>query len=573
MRCFPGSTRRGLLRASGLCGVLAVMALAAPGLADVDDVPTVDTATATEPVTEVVKEAAQEVAADPAVPADAEDPFAAVDEPAVSADEARGVRVRVKLDVTGELLAPAGPDAPPVREPVEMTARFDFEETPSPPSAPEAATVVRRVYRDAAASMRVGEARTTAALEADARRLCVVRQGTTPMPYLVDGYLSGEESDLLETPFDSLLVDDLIPREAASIGKAWEVPADITAGLLAIDTVESGVIEARIQDVADDRATVTFAGIIDGAVDGVPTHVTVEGRFTVAARNVVATYANTDSESDSDSEPHRYELHGRVTQVSAVIRERRQASHVAPGFEVEARLLVARTPLAPATEVATGVEKDSRRHEDPAVDAADDAGREAVARESAGRERPPRRRGEGGPGRVWYRDAQGRFDLVHDIRWRRVEDGPNGLVMRLVDRGALVGQCSMTSLPQAPAASPPTRDEVQRDVERSLAGQVVRVESAEETERADGLKVVRLVSSGTAGRLPFRWIHYVLAAHDGSRVSVTFMFEESMQQRFGTADRPLIEGLRLPAARPHADTGGQPGPTAAVPGSGRQQPR
>ena len=462
-------------------------------------------------------------------------------------NEPVGLRVRIKLDVSGELLAPAGTDAPPVREPVEMTARFDFEETPPEASAAQAA-VVRRLYRDATAVMKVGDATTTATLAADARRLLVARQGTTPMPYLADGFLSGEESDLLETPFDSLLLDDLLPREPVRAGQAWEIPADLTAGLLAIDTVESGVIEARVQEVSDGRAKVTFAGIIDGAVDGVPTHVTVEGSFAVAARDGAATDASTDSESV------RHELHGRVFQVSAVLRERRQASHVAPGFEVEARLLVARTALAASTEPASG----------QAVDTAADAVAKTTP-DNSPQGQPFRRRGDGVPGRIWYRDAKGRFDLVHDSRWRRVEDGANGLVMRMVDRGALVGQCSITSLPQAAATPLPTRDEVQRDVERSLAGQVVQSDRAEESDRADGLKVVRVASSGTAGRLPFRWIHYVLAAQDGRRVSVTFMCEASMLQRFADADRPLVEGVRLPAIQPNPESSGFPGGTAAVP--------
>ena len=542
-RAIPRSTRLELLWAVHLCFLwcgLAVGVVAVTRPSQADEVPAV----------------ADPAVAESADSEESEDPFAAVDEPAASTGGPRGVRVRVRLDVTGELLAPAGPDAAAVREAVEMAARFDFEETSLDPSAPEAATVVRRSYRDATASMRVGDSTTATTLGADARQLLVARQGTTPMPYLDDGFLSGEESDLLETPFDSLLIDDLLPRGPMSIGQVWEIPADITAGLLAIDTVESGVIEARIQNAADSRATVTFAGIIDGAVDGVPTHVTVEGSFAVAARTIEATAGTTDSE------PVRHQLHGRVVQVSAVIRERRQASHVAPGFDVEARLLMARTSLEP------GLEKDVGQHAEPAADVA-----ATPVRTVTGEGQPPRRRGEGGPGRVWYRDPQGRFDLVHDVRWRRVEDGPNGLVMRLVDRGALVGQCSMTSLPQATAASLPTRAEVQRDVERSLSGQVVRSDAAEESDRADGLRIVRLASSGTAGRLPFRWVHYVLAAQNGSRVSVTFMFEESMQQRFGDADRPLIEGLRLPAARPDENVSGTPGSTAAVPGGGRPQAR
>lgn len=494
------------------------------------------------------------------------------------ADMPVGLRVRIKLDVRGELMAPVGPDAPAVREPVEMTARFDFEEMSPAGSAVEAGlpptVAVRRSYRDATAAMRVGDAATTATLAADARHLLVARQGTTPMPYLADGFLSGEESDLLETPFDSLLLDDLLPREPVSIGQTWEIPADVAAGLLAIDTVESGSIESRVQEVSDGRAKVTFGGIIDGAIDGVPTHVTVEGSFAVAATCDAATDAS------SDSEPLLHRLQGRVLQVSADIRERRQASHVAPGFEVEARLLVARTPLDAATETATGQTADA------GVDQATEAFPTAAAQGQ-----PFRRRGEGSPGRVWYRDGKGRFDLVHDTRWRRVEDGANGMVMRLVDRGALVGQCSITSLPKAVAASLPTRDDVQRDIERSLAGQVVRSDAAEESDRDDGLRVVRIASSGTAGRLPFRWIHYVLAAQDGSRVSVTFMCEESMVQRFGDADRPLIEGLRIVAATPSQennptpestpsqenmpkpDTRSPPGPTAAAPADDRQQTR
>jgi hypothetical protein len=487
-------------------------------------------------------------------------------------DATTGLRVRIKLDVRGELLAPVGPDAPPLREPVEMAARFDFEETSpalsSGETAPLPVAVVRRSYRDATASMRIGDTSTTTTLATDARQLLVARRGTTPMPYLADGFLSGEESDLLETPFDSLLLDDLLPGVPVSIGQSWGIPADITAGLLAIDTVESGSIEARVREVSDGRAQVTFAGIIDGAVDGVPTHLTVEGSFAVSATDAVSDDASTDLEVSL------YRLQGRVLQASADLRERRQASHVAPGFEVEAHLVVARTPLVSVAESA----------DEQGADAVVDHAAERTPVSSA-RALPSRRRGAGGPGRVWYRDPKGRFDLVHDAQWRRVEDGANGMVMRLVDRGALVGQCSITTLPQAAAAALPSGEDVTRDVERSLAGQVVRSDAAEESDRADGLRVVRLGSSGTAGRLPFRWIHYVLAAQDGSRVSATFMCEESMRQRFGDADRLLISELRFvtstpsqentpsPENMPNQDDASPPAATAAAPGNGRQQTR
>jgi hypothetical protein len=40
-------------------------------------------------------------------------------------------RIRIKLDVAGEIFAPAGRDVPPVRRPIAVDARFDFVETGS----------------------------------------------------------------------------------------------------------------------------------------------------------------------------------------------------------------------------------------------------------------------------------------------------------------------------------------------------------------------------------------------------------------------------------------------------------
>jgi hypothetical protein len=151
---------------------------------------------------------------------------------------------------------------------------------------------------------------------------------------------------------------------------------------------------------------------------------------------------------------------------------------------------------------------------------------------------------------VWHRDGDGRYDLVYDARWRTVEDGANGLVLRLVDHGALVAQCSITALPRAAADVTPSVNEVKRDVEKSLAGQFARFGEATEDEREDAetggrLTLVRVASSGTAEGLPFHWIHYVVSDGEGRRAGVTFMFEASLLKRFGDADRALVQGLRL----------------------------
>lgn len=489
-----------------------------------------------------------EAAGSPAVPGERAEPVASAEPSApvaaVPTPASVGLRVRVRLDVTGELFTAAGGNGAAIREPVTMNARFDFDERPG-----VAGGGTTRLYRDATASLEVAGQKTSTTLAADARRLLVARRGTTPAAYLENGFLTGDEADLLETPFDSLLLDDLLPKAAVRLEERWDVAADLVAGLLAIDTVESGGLSARIVEVAAGRAKVVVEGIIDGAADGVPTHVTVEGNCAAP----VTTVPPGDAEAATDAGGEAYVFHGKVSQAAVVLRERRQPSHVAPGFDVEARLVVARGPLDSAAAGHEAAADDKAAAE--LASNADGAGPEAVS---------SRRGGAGAPGRLWHRDPGGRFDLVHDARWRRVEDGPHGLVLRLVDHGALVGQCSILCLPATAAAEPPTVADVRRDFERSLAGQVSRIESADEAVRADGLRVVRVEAAGTAGGLSFRWMHYVLTGA-GSRASVTFMCEDPLRQRFGAADGQLVEGLRLLVDA----AGGDPaGATAARPDGG-----
>lgn len=418
-------------------------------------------------------------------------------------------RYGMSLQATGELVASVAADEQ-IRTPIALDARFDFVQ-----AAADTAGVTRRIYAKAAATFDVDGTPATMTLAPDARDVAFTLRGQMPVPFLAGAFLSREEADLLETPFDPLLHDRLLPVDPAASAAGWKVPADAVAGLLAIDTVETGGVEATLVGTADGVATVSLSGIVEGAVDGVPTHVVVEGSF----RTRVAPH---------DEGPPR--LVGPLDELSVTIQERRQASHVAPGFEVEVRIAASRreaiVPSPTAPEYAA-----------------------------------PRRLGAGGPGLVWHRDRGGVYDLVHDGDWRSVEEGAEGLVMRLVDRGALVCQCSITALPRIDVRKPPTAEELEADVRRNLAGQAERIEAATEAERSDGLRIVRVVASGAAEGLPFCWIHYVVTDSAGHRVAATFMLEHSLRDRFGTRDRDLIDGLTfLPAT---------PGAQVATGGSGR----
>ena len=78
------------------------------------------------------------------------------------------------------------------------------------------------------------------------------------------------------------------------------------------------------------------------------------------------------------------------------------------------------------------------------------------------------------------------------------------------------------------------------------------------------MRFVRVVTAGRAGDLPFRWIHYVLTDAAGHRLAVTCMLEQSLEKRFGSADRELIDGITLPATE-EVSAAKTPSPSPAPP--------
>jgi hypothetical protein len=122
--------------------------------------------------------------------------------------------------------------------------------------------------------------------------------------------------------------------------------------------------------------------------------------------------------------------------------------------------------------------------------------------------------------------------------------------MRLVDRGALVGQCSILPLPRSSPASPPTAEQVSRDLAASLGDQFGHVTTADETTRDDGTRVVRVVAVGSAEGRDFSWIHHLFTAPTGHRLALTCMLEPAMADRFGAADHELAAGIILLDSEP-----------------------
>jgi hypothetical protein len=424
--------------------------------------------------------------------------------PAASvAAESESMRTVVELRAAGRL-RPAGAEEQPVR----LEAEFDLlqAEAAASEALPHAAI---RHYTHAAAKTSLAGGVTTVRLPAEASTLAVALEGMMPVPFPPRGLLTREEFDLLEIPFDPLLMAKLLAEAPTEAGEAREVSPDLVAGLLAIDTVVDGGLRVRLLNADRDERHFEIGGRVEGAADGVSTTVEVTGSFAAAVRKAL------------------------IRRAAVAIHEVREASHVAAGFDLEASLRVTQSP--------------AELSDDEPAAAAITAARRRLAGDLRDEDLPATRwrGGEASPGMLWYADSEDRFSCRYESAWRIVENGPQGVVMRLVDLGALVAQASITPLPGDGEAW--TEARLRRDIERSLAGQVEEVVSCEAFRRDDGLEVVRAVSRGTAEGLEFRWVHTVICRPGGGGVSLTTMVEEPLVGRFGDADRRLAAGVAISA--------------------------
>ena len=314
-----------------------------------------------------------------------------------------------------------------------------------------------------------------------------------------EGFLTQPEADLLTVAFDPFYLNALVPPNDYSRGTQWELNQAAVANLLCIDTVYSGGLEAAITESTADRVVVKIKGEVEGAVSGAKASIVVDGNY--------------DWTKGSDTA-------GNVSMLHVVIKELRDVSYTAPGIDIEAVIKMS---------------CHSQKKSLPRIVATSSNGEDSEYGRS--------RRGPGKRGFRWMCDPYKRYDIVYGTNWKIIEESSDYLMMRLVDRGALIGQVTVTPLP--PQSDVLTLSDFENDIETALGEQFGNLVSASTYSRDDGTEILRVASVGKAENLPFHWIHYYLRAVEGQRLSLAFMVESRHMDRFSDADRQYIEGVDL----------------------------
>jgi hypothetical protein len=139
--------------------------------------------------------------------------------------------------------------------------------------------VVFRKYQRAFAKTVIGSTSVETELPEDMCDIHVCSNGRDLDYWVSQGFLTQPETDLLTIAFDPLHFSALIPPDDLLPGDRWEVSQAATANLLCIDTVHTGVLEATVKECTAQGIVVNIQGTIEGAINGAPTSIAVEGDY------------------------------------------------------------------------------------------------------------------------------------------------------------------------------------------------------------------------------------------------------------------------------------------------------
>ena len=353
-----------------------------------------------------------------------------------------------------------------------------------------------RKYSNATATIRLNEKETNSVLSESNRQIVVRRTKTgfhRPLQYFANGgALKQAEQELLSVPCDLFTLMALINHESIEIGKKWSPENRLAQALFSLDNVIENRLSLQIKEVDKNQiAKVYMTGDVGGEVDGSSTTIRISAVALVDLNKSV------------------------LRAFRATLTENRQASQLAPGFEGNIKVDLSCTL------------KGTR-------DVNDETIKQVAAKIN---EKHTSRL-------LWSSDSQ--FEMIYDPQWKVILSDADVVVMRYAEKGNLLAQCNVLSLPRRPEDKPLELKEFEAQLSKNVIGDSgAKITSSSTMATASGLKVLQVVVSGVEEEIPMSWVYYHLSQADGCCVAVVLTIEDEALESFGNADVKLLDSIRF----------------------------
>lgn len=354
-----------------------------------------------------------------------------------------------------------------------------------------------RRYETAKAVIQVANERSERTLRPERSLLVAQRSKDQALIYCPAGGLRRSELELTAESFDTLCLPGVLAGKEVAVGDSWKLSNGVAQALCGFEGLTEQTLTGKLESVANGTAIFTVSGTASGIDQGAMVKIGVEatGKFDVAAKRLVS-------------------LEWRQ-------KDDRQQGPVSPASIVETTTKIERKPISQPDTLSD------------------------VALVSVPDKDPP-----SAMLNLECSDPKGRYELMHPREWQTVSQTDDHLVLRLVERGDLVAQATITpwkSADKGKHLSP----EAFKDAMNATPGWEPQreLQAGEVPTEGEGRWAYRVSVQGQLDGMAVVQNFYLVAAPGGEQIVVAVTMTPKQADKLGARDLTLVGSLELTPAK------------------------
>lgn len=377
--------------------------------------------------------------------------------------------------------------------PLTSTGKFRFKQRQFVNAAPGVSALrAIRQFSQASTITKVGpDHTTTVELSPEYQTIHVFGDGNRLLQYSPEYSIPRKQLDLLQLPFDPLVIESVFPSRAVKVGDKWNTDSWLVPVLTGMEIVIEQSTTCTLTSMTDDTAVITIVGKISGAVVGSASNVSFSGELRLDRQE------------------------GFVKSFVGQQKEKRIPGPVSPGLNVTANIRWNQT-----------------------VSESDSAIGKTIDDKLPGSSRL-----------MLVLQTPLKLQLHHSREWHLFHETPSVLMMRQLRDGHLISQCNLSSAALVSPNDHTPDKEFLADVTESVLerrGKVISEATVRDDER---WRIRRIQAVGDASGDVILWDYFLCSAKSGEQFSIVFSHSKSDAELFGDEADRILATLQIARSR------------------------
>ncbi len=411
--------------------------------------------------------------------------------------------VEASLEASGEVIQ-TNASGEEERLPMEVVAGFKYEERFENFEQFGSARSFRQ-YEQAGMRRKLGADVSRRLLDSSRKHIVSEYDGKTTRVYSLAGPMKDDQYALLhELPFNTTILDKLLPGKVTQLQEDWQISDADVAALLCVDAIENNTLHLTLTSITDEFAEITL--YLQGKKDK-------DGED--APSTLICAAEGASVALDLEGKFQFDLVSKRISWFGVNIKERRSESIAAPGLDWAATLKI---------NVAA-LEKPEKLTDDAIEPMKPSPKPEQL--------------------KLYYNAQKGGWKFQHSRSWKMIEDGAKVAALCNVVGGEAVAQCNILSNGKIDLATQPTLEGYKKEIKNGLGSRFGEFKQEAAYEGSNETSVYYVTVDGAYESIPFRWVYYLITDKQGNQATIMFEIRADLLDQYDDSGNEIVETFKI----------------------------